>query len=48
MLQRFERAYALEIRNGIMFDFLPGTATYQVRAFLRVRQLSTARHLSGM
>ena len=23
-LERFERSYAIEIRNGIMFDFYPG------------------------
>ena len=27
-LERFERGNAMEICNGIMFDFLPGTATH--------------------
>ena len=27
-LERFERSNAIEIGNGIMFDFLPGTATH--------------------
>ena len=27
-IQRIERGNTVEIRNGIMFQFLPGTATY--------------------
>ena len=30
-LQRFERGNALEIRNGIMFDFYPGLPHIQFR-----------------
>ena len=30
MIQRFERSDAIEIRNGIMFEFLPRTANMYV------------------
>ena len=35
-LQRFECGNAVEIRNGIMFDFYPGTVTYTILPFTLV------------